>query len=89
MQEKEVEATILFKLYRQKRVGGVHTAFDNLQKGFPKHLRGTIKDLAKDLIRKGLIISKPTSYGLQVSLNKEKLIEVVNFIELTLGIKLE
>lgn len=49
--------------------GGSHTSFDNLPKGFPKHLRGFVKDVAEELIKEGLLLRKPTSYGVQVSLN--------------------
>jgi len=49
--------------------GASHTSFDNLPKGFPGELRGKVKKEAQLLIKQGLIISKPTSYGMQVSLN--------------------
>ena len=52
-----------------------------LKKGFPTHLGKNIKKIAKQLIRKGLIITKPTSYGLQVSLNKNRLKEIDEFIK--------
>lgn len=88
MNEKEIEATILLKLNKLKIIGGVHTSFDNLPKGFPKHLRGDVKKYSKNLMKKGWLLSKPTSYGLQVSLNKEKLEEIFKFIEEILNIKL-
>jgi len=55
-------------------LGGSHTAFDNLKKGFKaKELgKGGLKrvdDMGKKLIREGLLLAKPTHYGLQVSLN--------------------
>ena len=53
-----------------KRVfGGAHTHFDTLKRGFPSHLGKDIEKVAKELIKDQLV--KPTSYGLQVSLNKE------------------
>ena len=44
-----------------------------------------IKKIADGLIKKGLIITKPAPYGLQVSLNKEKLKEIEEFIKIVLG----
>ena len=35
----------------------------------------------KNLIREGFIITKPTSYGLQVSLNRKRVIEIEDFIK--------
>jgi len=80
-QEKIIASTILDYLYKHKILGGVHTAFENLQKKFPKHLRGEANKIAKELIKDGFILAKPTNYGLQVSLNNNKLDEIERFIE--------
>lgn len=72
----EVEKAILEKLFVAKIIGGRHTSADNVPKGFPKHLRGDAKDALKSLIKKGYIIAKPTSYGLEVSLNPNKMKEI-------------
>ena len=69
MNIKEVlKATILKKLKRRGKWGGAHTSFDILVKGIPKHLRREAKEVATKLIKDGLLRSKPTSYGLEVSL---------------------
>lgn len=78
--EDKIKATILYHLRRKKVIGGVHTHFDTLKKGFPSHLGKDVNKTAKQLIKEGFIITKPTSYGLQVSLNKEKLKEIEEFI---------
>ncbi len=83
--EEEVKATILYHLRRKKVIGGVHTHFDTLKKGFPSHLGREVNDAAKQLIKEGLIITKPAPYGLQVSLNKNKLKEIEEFIKKVLG----
>jgi len=82
----EIKATILYHLRRKKVVGGAHTHFDTLTKGFPSHLGRDVKKIAQSLIKENLIITKPTSYGLQVSLNKDKIKEVEEFIFRILGI---
>ena len=85
--EDKIKATILYHLRRKKVIGGVYTHFDTLKKGFPSHLGKDISKIAKPLIRQGWIITKPSSYGLQVFLNKIKLKEIDEFIEKILGYK--
>ena len=84
-EENKIKATILYHLRRKKVIGNAHTHFDTLKKGFPSHLRKDIEKIAKELIKNKLILTKPTSYGLQVSLNKEKLKEIEQFILEILG----
>ena len=72
--EGQIRATILFKLHKRGNWGASHTAFDNIKKGFNERdfgKRGTkiVDRIAKELVREGLIITKPTHYGMQVSLN--------------------
>ena len=70
--EDKIKATILYHLRRKKVIENVHTHYDTLKKGFPSHLGKDVEKIAKQLIKQGYIITKPTSYGLQVSLNKYK-----------------
>ena len=77
----DIKKIILRKLYRRRVIGGKHTAVEHLTKGVPKHLAGAAKNAVKELIKEGFILSKPTSYGLQVSLNPEKLDEITKIIE--------
>lgn len=76
-----LKALILDKLARHTYWGGKHTAFDNLQKGVPPHLRHEIKDVGQELIKEGFLIAKPTHYGLHVSLNHRRKDEIQNFID--------
>ncbi len=85
--DEQIKATILYHLRRKKVIRGVHTPFDTLTRGFPSHLGKDIKKIANKLIKDNIILSKPTSYGLQVSLNKERLKEIDDFIFKTLGFK--
>ena len=86
--EDKIKATILYHLRRKKVIGNVHTPYDTLKKGFPSHLGKGIEKIAKELIKQGFIITKPASYGLQVSLNKDKLKEIEEFIIKILKIEL-
>ena len=85
--EDKIKATILYNLRRKKIIGGVHTHYDTLKRGFPSHLGKDIEKIAKKLIKEGFIITKPTSYGLQVSLNKERLADIEEIITRTIKIK--
>jgi len=77
----EIVPWILDKLARHGMWKAKHTSFDNIPKGAPKHLRGKIKEAAEQLIKDGFIISKPTSYALEVSLNFERKDEIFEIIE--------
>ena len=83
--ESKIRATLLYHLRRKKVIGRVHTPFDTLKRGFPSHLGKDIEKTAKELIRQGYLIIKPTGYGSQVSLNKERLKEIEEFIKQILG----
>jgi len=85
LSDDEISAMILFKLHKRGNWGASHTAFDNLQKGFKdtdlgKHGAKRIDKLARDFIRRGWIITKPTSYGMQVSLNPRQSEEIMAFM---------
>lgn len=73
---QDLKAALLRKLLKQKYWGARHTNFNNLPKGFPSHVRKRVKSAAKELIKEGILISKPTSYGLEVSLNPRRRAEV-------------
>ena len=81
----KIKATILYHLRRKKIIGGVHTHYDTLKRGFPSHLVKEIEKAAKELIKEGFLVIKPAPYGLQVSLNKDRLKEIEGFILRTLG----
>ena len=83
--ENKIKATILYHLRRKKVIGGVHTPFDTLRRGFPSHLGKDVKKIAEELIRKGYILRKITNYGLHISLNKDRLKEIAEFIKKILG----
>ncbi len=77
----DLKILILRKLFRHRIIGGKHTAIEYLFHGFPKHLIGEAKEIIDELVQQNIILVKPTSYGLQVSLNPEKIEEITNIIE--------
>ncbi len=80
-----IKAELLKKLRRRANWGGSHTAFDDLSKGFPKDLRGSVKEIAEDLIKEGLILDKTTGYGRHVSLNPQRKAAIDKIIKEVLG----
>lgn len=83
--KEEVKGKILHKLTRLGKFKHSHTSIDNLPKGFPKELRGEIKDCVKELVKENILSVKPTSYGIEVSINlleKEKIMFYISkFLE--------
>ncbi len=85
MKDEVIVATILYNLRRKNKIGKKHTPLDTLRRGFPKHLGKNIGDIAKNLIKQNWIIKKPTSYGVEVSLNKNFIREIEEFIFKVMG----
>jgi hypothetical protein len=84
--DEKIQAAILLKLYKRGNWGHSHTSFDNIKKGFNERDLGKgglkrVNKMTKELIRKRLIISKPTNYGLEISLNSGMNREICDIIE--------
>ena len=77
---EDIKAHILWKLHIKRIWGAKHTAIENIVKGIPKYLRGDYSETAKELIKDGFILLKPTSYGRQISLNPRKIGEITNIV---------
>jgi hypothetical protein len=82
--DDDIKGKILHKLTRMGKFKHSHTSVDNLHKGFPAHEAGRVKDLIKELKKGGLLLSKPTSYGEEVSINLDMIEEVHRLIEIFL-----
>lgn len=84
--DEEIKGKVLHKLTRLGKFEHSHTSIDNLPKGFPKDLRGRVKVAVKELKKEQILLSKPTSYGEEVSLNvnyKDKIMYYINkFLEM-------
>ncbi len=84
--DDKIKATILYHLRRKRIIGAKHTHYDTLKMGFPVHLGKNIENAAKELVKENYLKTKPTSYGLQVSLNIEKIKEIEDFIKRVLDL---
>jgi len=80
--EKAIMKRFLRKLVNLNIWGGRHTELRNLQKSLPDHLRGSkeAKKAVKELANMELIIIKPSTGELHVSLNSHKQQEIYKFL---------
>jgi hypothetical protein len=81
MEKEQLKGFIVKKLFHHGYIGGRHTDIENLKKGLPGHVKGDAKEAAKELIKEGIIIPKPTSYGLHVALNPQKREEIEKYLK--------
>ena len=84
--DEQIAARILQKLYRRGNWGASHTSFENIKKWFTQRDAGKrgakrVDKIAMDLIKKGLIVSKPTGYGLEVSFNPGMRENILKYVE--------
>ena len=83
MNEKEIiKKFIIRKLYRKRMWLHKHTNINNLPKGLSKELRISkeIKKAIEELLKKQILLSKPTHYGLEISLNPKKIKEIEELV---------
>lgn len=81
--EDEIKKFILKKLVRHRMWMHKHTSIHNLPKGLPDYLRSKkeVRKVIDELLKQGFLLSKPTSYGLEISLNIKMKKEIEYFIE--------
>ena len=83
--DDEMQSIILHQLFRKQKWMANHIAYDKIKKWIVAGLKGrngkeTDKNM-KQLVKEGLVIPKPTSYGLQISLNIEFREEIMKRIK--------
>ena len=73
-----IKKFIVRKLYRHRMWLHKHTSIHNLHKGLPNNLRTSkeVKKTIDELLKEQIFLSKPTHYGLEVSLNPKKIKEI-------------
>ncbi len=84
---EQIKGKVLNKLTRMNKFEHSHTSIDNLPKGFPKDMMGRVKDMVNELKKEAILLSKPTSYGEEVSINvsmKERAVYYIKkFLEIS------
>jgi len=78
-----IKKFIVRKLYRKRMWLHKHTNINNLPKGLSNKLRISkgVKKAIEDLLKEQILLSKPTQYGLEVSLNPKKIKEIEKYTE--------
>lgn len=81
---KEIKWFIISKMARHRWWMHKHTSIHNLPKGLPDYLRSRkeVRKAIDELLKDKFLLSKPTSYGLEVSLDikkKKEIDELVNW----------
>mgnify|MGYP001575735087 FL=1 len=73
-----IKKFIVRKLYRKRMWMHKHTNINNLPRGLSNELRVSreVKKVIEDLLKEQILLSKPTHYGLEVSLNPKKIKEI-------------
>jgi hypothetical protein len=71
-----IRKKILLHMYKRRCWNEKHTAFENAYSGVPGHLKGIGKQETELMIKENLLLAKQTLYGLQVSLNSDKIREI-------------
>ncbi len=79
--DEEIKGKILHKLTRMGKFKHSHTSIDNLPKGFPKELGGRVKSNVQELLKEKIFFTKPTSYGLEISINSTMKDKILFYIE--------
>jgi|TARA_Y100000034_G_scaffold101104_1_gene125123 cell division protein FtsL len=77
-----IKKFIVRKLYRKRMWLHKHTNINNLPKGLSNELKTSkeVKKAIKELLKEKIFISKPTNYGLEVSLNPKKIKDIEDLI---------
>ena len=84
MKHKGILFFVLEKLYRNRVVGAKHISLEDLRTGCPSHERGNIEKNLKKLVKENLVLQHPTSYGMQYTLNPQRLQEIMKILGIDL-----
>ena len=71
--EKEIRQAILRKMLYHDYIGGKHTSYENLPKGFPKGIKKDVEKVIDKLMKEGYFIIKPKPDSIHLSLEPKML----------------
>ncbi len=84
MEERQIiKIFMVRKLYRLRMWKHKHTNVNNLPKGLSNELRNSkeVRKAIEELLKERILLSKPTHYGLEISLNPEMIKEIHQMID--------
>jgi len=77
----KIKKNILKRLYSNQAVSKGHSLYERLTSGIPPHLKGFVKAVLEDLVKKDLVLFYgKTKYGNAYQLNIKKLKDIENII---------
>jgi hypothetical protein len=80
--DAEIRRALITKLDRHGYYGGRHTSKEAAcKRGFPPHLQQRAKNILEELIKEGIIVQHPTSYGMQIALNPKMRPDIERIIQ--------
>ncbi|MDO8741201.1 MAG: hypothetical protein Q7J54_06545 [Candidatus Woesearchaeota archaeon] len=78
---EKIKKNILKKLYSNEAFSKGHLLCERLMSGIPSHLKGSVEDVLKDLIKEELVLFYgKTKYGDAYQLNIKKLKEIEDLL---------
>ncbi len=86
-EEEKVDAAILKKLYLGRWIGGKHLPLRFVIQGLPNKYHALAKKRVRKIIASGILLSKPSTGEKHISINLERVQEVVEFVERVLGLE--
>ncbi|MCX6822300.1 MAG: hypothetical protein NTW30_06005 [Candidatus Aenigmarchaeota archaeon] len=84
MEDEEITFTVLDILFKKVKWGGAHISYDKIVRWIGNKVKRNgkrVRKIVDKLIKDGVIISKPTHYGKEISLNpkeRERIIEIIS-----------
>jgi len=82
--DEEIIATIFDKMVRKRKWKASHIPMDTIVRWISNKIKRNgkrVKKILDNLIKDRFIFSKPTHYGTEISLNPERLEEILEIIE--------
>ncbi len=78
--QSNIQIQILKKMIYHGYIGGRHTSVDNICKGFPPHVKKEVRKEIRRLYNNCFLLTKPTNYGKQLSINPRKIKEIKHIL---------
>jgi hypothetical protein len=74
--DEQIRQALFRKMLYQGYIGGKHTSYENLPKGFPRDIKKRVEKVVDNLIKEGYFIVKPKPDSYHLSLDPKRLTQV-------------
>ncbi len=83
MRQNNIPVWILQKMFRNRIICAKHISLEDLKTGLPSHVKDGIGKELKKLVKPNLLLTHPTSYGMQYHLNPQKINEIKKILKIS------